>query len=62
MLPDLGLACAPRITAGLARLEAHCALDCGCCLTIDVLTGDRLAMALICVRHLAAIAFADHEC
>lgn len=61
MLPDLNVACPPRIATGLARLEAHFAFRCACCMTVDMLTGERLYVAVLCTPHVASLAFADSE-
>lgn len=57
----LGLACDPRVEVDIGRLLAHCVFRCSCVLTIDMLTGDRIALGVHCPDHVAMCVFADPE-
>lgn len=59
MTLDVGLACEPRVETGIARLQAVMAFRCGCCMVVDMLSGERVHLAVNCPPHVAACAFAD---
>lgn len=57
----LGLACEPRISVDLGRLTAIFVFRCACVLVTDMLTGERVQLAVNCLPHVALCAFADSE-